>query len=170
MPDIQQQVAEIHRALEAQAVPERAAQAGKIAPSAMRMLGVRAPGLHRLARAWTRRLRQAPAQQVLALAQALADGGTFEGRAVGYMVLAAHRAAQASLGLAELQALARGMDNWATVDSFALLLAGVAWREGRIGDACVHGWARSPDRWWRRAAVVSTVPLNLGAEVSGTRN
>ena len=27
-------------------------------------------------------------------------------------------------------------------------------------EALVHGWARSKDRWWRRAALVSTVPLN----------
>jgi 3-methyladenine DNA glycosylase AlkD len=25
----------------------------------------------------------------------------------------------------------------------------------------VQRWAASPDRWWRRAALVSTVPLNL---------
>ena len=32
--------------------------------------------------------------------------------------------------------------------------------KGRISDAVVKRWARSPDRWWRRTAVVSTVPLN----------
>jgi 3-methyladenine DNA glycosylase AlkD len=25
----------------------------------------------------------------------------------------------------------------------------------------VRSWAASPDRWWRRAALVSTVPLNV---------
>ena len=31
---------------------------------------------------------------------------------------------------------------------------------GRITDAEVLEWARSGDRWWRRAALVSTVALN----------
>ncbi|MFC1707543.1 DNA alkylation repair protein, partial [Planctomycetota bacterium] len=40
-------------------------------------------------------------------------------------------------------------------------LSGLAWREGHISNKVVHGWARSKDRWWRRAALVSTVPLNM---------
>jgi len=27
----------------------------------------------------------------------------------------------------------------------------------------IHQWAQPPDRWWRRAALVSTVPLNSRA-------
>jgi 3-methyladenine DNA glycosylase AlkD len=30
----------------------------------------------------------------------------------------------------------------------------------QVPDRVIHGWARSTDRWWRRAALVSTVPLN----------
>jgi 3-methyladenine DNA glycosylase AlkD len=29
-----------------------------------------------------------------------------------------------------------------------------------VPDSLIKRWARSRDRWWRRAAVVSTVPLN----------
>lgn len=61
------------------------------------------------------------------------------------------------------------MDSWARVDCFSLYLSGPAWREGRISTALVHRWAASPDRWWRRAALVSTVPLNLRAQ-GGTGN
>ena len=46
------------------------------------------------------------------------------------------------------------------MDTFACYLAGPAWREHQVPEALVHGWARSKDRWWRRAALVSTVPLN----------
>lgn len=52
------------------------------------------------------------------------------------------------------------MDSWGDVDTFASYVAGPAWREGQVADAEIARWARSPDRWWRRAAVVSTVPLN----------
>jgi 3-methyladenine DNA glycosylase AlkD len=47
------------------------------------------------------------------------------------------------------------------VDAFATYVSGPAWRAGRVPDEVVRGWAASPDRWWRRAALVSTVALNL---------
>ena len=55
------------------------------------------------------------------------------------------------------------MADWAAVDTFGCYVAGPAWREGRFGDRVIHKWARSQDRWWRRAALVATVPLNLKA-------
>jgi 3-methyladenine DNA glycosylase AlkD len=55
------------------------------------------------------------------------------------------------------------MASWDQVDTFAPYLSGVAWRRGQIGDATIHRWAASPDRWWRRAALVSTVALNIRA-------
>ncbi len=58
-------------------------------------------------------------------------------------------------------ALGEGIDNWVSVDTFSVLVAGPCWREGRVSDAAVRRWAHSRDRWWRRAAVVSTVALNL---------
>jgi 3-methyladenine DNA glycosylase AlkD len=56
--------------------------------------------------------------------------------------------------------LGQGIDNWAAVDTFACYLSGPSWREGQVSDALIQCWARSQDRWWRRAAVVSTVALN----------
>jgi 3-methyladenine DNA glycosylase AlkD len=55
------------------------------------------------------------------------------------------------------------VDSWEDVDTFACYLSGVAWREGQISDDVVRRWSKSADRWWRRAALVSTVPLNLKA-------
>ena len=64
---------------------------------------------------------------------------------------------------AALQRFGRGMSDWDEVDCFAIYLSGPAWQKRRIADSVVHGWARSNDRWWRRAALVSTVPLNSRA-------
>jgi 3-methyladenine DNA glycosylase AlkD len=47
------------------------------------------------------------------------------------------------------------------VDSFARTLSGPAWLHGQVSDALIHRWARSEDHWWRRAALVSTVALNV---------
>jgi 3-methyladenine DNA glycosylase AlkD len=53
------------------------------------------------------------------------------------------------------------MADWGSVDAFGCSVSGPVWQRGRIPDAAVQRWAASPDRWWRRAALVSTVPLNL---------
>ena len=80
-----------------------------------------------------------------------------------YELLHHHKAAMAKVTVAQLTRLGRGLAAWDEVDPFACYLSGPAWREGRIRDGDVHRWARSVDRWWRRVAVVSTVPLNSTA-------
>jgi 3-methyladenine DNA glycosylase AlkD len=108
-------------------------------------------------RAWSRRLRAVPADQVVALALGLVD----RQRWVAYELLSHHPGGLDGLGMEEVERLGRGMDDWGSVDAFGCLVSGPAWRRGRLPDAVIHRWARSPDRWWRRAALVSTVPLNL---------
>lgn len=71
-----------------------------------------------------------------------------------------HRGAARSLNTGTLKQLGEGIDSWGMVDTFACYLSGPAWRERQVPDSLVAGWARSKDRWWRRAAVVSTVALN----------
>jgi 3-methyladenine DNA glycosylase AlkD len=56
------------------------------------------------------------------------------------------------------------MDSWWSVDSFARTLAGPAWLRRQVSDERIHRWARSEDRWWRRAALVSTVALNMRSQ------
>ncbi len=116
--------------------------------------------LQRLRREYSRWLAQAPAGDVLALAAALLGRGGIGRRFIAYGLVHHHRAALASLTARDLERLGRGLDGWGAVDLFACYLSGPAWREGQIGDALVRRWARSRDRWWRRAALVSTVPLN----------
>ncbi|HAZ30043.1 TPA: hypothetical protein DCY65_00500 [Candidatus Acetothermia bacterium] len=82
-------------------------------------------------------------------------------RGFTYELIRYHRAAFRSLGEKELWELGQGMDSWWAVDSFARILAGPAWLNEQVPDGLIHGWARSPDRWWRRAALVSTVALNM---------
>ena len=67
----------------------------------------------------------------------------------------------------DLEQLGAGLDSWVAVDCFACYLAGPAWRNGQVSDRLIHRWARSADRWWRRAALVSTVPLNSRSQGGG---
>jgi 3-methyladenine DNA glycosylase AlkD len=77
-----------------------------------------------------------------------------------YELVSHHRPALASLRIRVLERLGQGIDDWAAVDTFASYLAGPVWRQGQISDDRIMSWARSKDRWWRRAALVATVPLN----------
>ncbi len=108
-------------------------------------------------RPWSRRLQGAPAEAAVAVAMALVD----RQRWVAYELLYHHPSALDHLGVKEVERLGEGMADWGSVDAFGGTVSGPAWRRGRLPDAAVHRWAASPDRWWRRAALVSTVPLNL---------
>jgi DNA alkylation repair enzyme len=84
-------------------------------------------------------------------------------RWVAYEIVYHHPAALDALTVADVERLGAGLADWGSVDAFGRYLSGPAWRRGSIPDATVRTWAASPDRWWRRAALVSTVPLNLSA-------
>jgi 3-methyladenine DNA glycosylase AlkD len=88
------------------------------------------------------------------------DRPGFEYRLVAYELVCYHKAALHNLGEKELELLGQGICRWEDVDTFACYLAGPAWRESQVPDDLIHSWARSDDRWWRRAAVVCTVALN----------
>jgi 3-methyladenine DNA glycosylase AlkD len=104
-------------------------------------------------------LRQAPPAYVHDFARHLLF--THGHRWQAYEIIAAHKAAFQSLGSAELEELGRGIDSWWSVDSFARTLSGPAWVAGLVPDELMVKWAGSPDLWWRRAALVSTVAFNI---------
>jgi 3-methyladenine DNA glycosylase AlkD len=111
---------------------------------------------------FSKRLAKTSPQLVIALALRLLqlDRPGSEYRFVAYELVCHHRAALRSLGEKELELFGQGIDSWGDVDTFACYLAGPAWRERQVPDELIHRWARSTDRWWRRAALVCTVALN----------
>jgi 3-methyladenine DNA glycosylase AlkD len=113
-----------------------------------------------LRRGFSRRIAAWEPRHVVELAERLLDGGDDVRRLVAYELVSEHRPALRSLGAAELERLGRGMASWVAVDTFGCYVSGPAWREGQVADEVIHGWAASPDRWWRRAALVSTIGLN----------
>jgi 3-methyladenine DNA glycosylase AlkD len=117
------------------------------------------PNIRAVRRAYSQRLRQAEPDTVMAVASELL--ATFGHRWVAYELIRHHRSAFESLGASELEALGAGINSWGAVDSFARTLAGPAWLKGQVPDALIHRWAGSEDLWWRRAALVSTVALNV---------
>ena len=125
-----------------------------------RLPAATADALRAVRRTYSLRLRAAAPRTVLRLAQRLVAAGGVGRRVVAYELVHHHRATLAALRARDLERLGRGLDGWGAVDPFACYLAGPAWRERQVSDARILRWARSRDRWWRRAALVSTVPLN----------
>jgi 3-methyladenine DNA glycosylase AlkD len=82
---------------------------------------------------------------------------------VVFEMLYYHPTAMSALRLADLKRLGKNMSGWGEVDCFSYL-AGVSWRNGQISDSDVQEWTQSDNRWWRRAALVSTVPLNMKSQ------
>jgi 3-methyladenine DNA glycosylase AlkD len=151
----------IDGALRAVADEKRRAATVGYFPTSMEVLGVSVPRLRKVVRELRAKVKEWSPERVLGLSQELVDWGTHESRQSGYELLDKRRDARSLIGTRALRRLGAGNDNWASVDTFSVLVAGPVWREGRTPDREILRWAASKDLWWRRAALVSTVPLNL---------
>jgi len=120
------------------------------------------PSLRGVRRKYTRLLRDAPGDRVVEIARQLRQTGRY--RWFGYELILAHPGAFQLLDASLLEELGQGLDSWWTTDAFARTLSGPAWLRGQAPDGLILDWAGSPDRWWRRAALVSTVALNMRSQ------
>src|SRR5579883_696608 len=117
-----------------------------------------------LRREFSKRLSHEEPEMIIEVALLLIASDDIAHRLFAYELVASHKAALRSLGERELEQLGSGINSWEDVDTFACSLSGQVWRAGQVPDALTERWAQSPDRWWRRAALVSTVPLNNRAQ------
>jgi 3-methyladenine DNA glycosylase AlkD len=123
------------------------------------------PNVRRVRRTFSRALRKEDGSLVLEAARMLRSQYGY--RSVPYELILAHQGAFNLLGQRELEELGQGLDSWWSVDSFSRTLSGPAWLKGLIGDEVILKWVRSPDKWWRRAALVSTAALNVRSHGGG---
>ena len=116
--------------------------------------------IRRVRREFSKELADEEARDIVKLGLKLLASGDFMHRFIAYELVSGHREALRSLNARTLEQLGTQLNSWESVDTFCSYLAGPAWREGQVPDSLIKRWARSKDRWWRRAALVSTVPLN----------
>lgn len=132
----------------------------RIETSLRRLPSPRTQEVRAIRRVISKELRSASPDYVMRVALELVERGRWHERFVAYELILKHPAALAAVNARTAVALASTLGDWAGVDTFACYVAGPAWRERQIADTVIRQWAVSPDRWWRRAAVVCTVALN----------
>lgn len=130
-------------------------------PTSMEYLGVRSPEMKELLKQWWIEMKTWPEEKLITFSKELIDARIFECNQVAFEILWKNKNALNKLNLTDLEHLGKNMDNWATTDAFSVLISGYAWRNNQITDNDILNWLKSDNRWWRRAAVVSTVSLNL---------
>jgi 3-methyladenine DNA glycosylase AlkD len=118
-------------------------------------------GLRSLRRQISRELRSADPAEVVRIALFLIKRDTIP-RWFTYELLNQHAALRV-LQVDDIERLGAGISSWGDVDTFATYVSGPAYREGQLEESALRRWATSDDRWWRRAALVSTVALNCTA-------
>jgi 3-methyladenine DNA glycosylase AlkD len=144
--------------------PEIAAIAQEIR-SRLNLLATHATAeVRSLRREFSRRIAKQAPENIHALAFALLRENSGTLRFIAYEILSSHRAAFQQLTADDILKLGKGLDSWSSVDTFAMILSGPAWAQGRLPDKLIVAWAHSQDhskdRWWRRTALVSTIALS----------
>jgi 3-methyladenine DNA glycosylase AlkD len=119
--------------------------------------------MRRIRRVVSKELKLAPTAVIYDIAENLVHGSLPGGRFVACELVAAHEGAMKAVTAARVTRLAHGMSGWVDTDVIGCYVSGPAWRAGQISDRTIRAWTASQNRWWRRTALVSTVPLNLRA-------
>lgn len=148
-------------ALEILAEKDREERSKIMFSTSMKYLGVRAPALRKLLKEWWITIKTWPPEKLIRFAKELVETQIFECNQVAFLLLWKNKNALRLIKLQDLEELGSNIDNWATTDTFSVLLSGWVWRENQITNKDVLAWLKSDNRWWRRTAVVSTVSLNL---------
>jgi 3-methyladenine DNA glycosylase AlkD len=120
------------------------------------------PSVRVIRRRYSKALEGESPEVVMRFVSALLEGGGWAERLIAWETLASHQAVDL-LDDQLVEEMAEGLSDWGSVDLFGVTVVGQAWREGRVTDATILSWTRSPDRWRRRLALVATVPLNSRA-------
>ncbi len=154
-------ISKIISELEFVADPDRREASKTMFPTSMKYLGVRTPDFRELLKEWWIEIKTWPPEKLVQFSKELVETRILECNQLAYELLWKNKDALRLLKLKDLEELGKNMDNWATTDTFSVLISGFAWRENQISDSDITNWLKSDKRWWRRTAVVSTVPLNL---------
>jgi 3-methyladenine DNA glycosylase AlkD len=149
--------------LEKYADPRRKETAAINHPTSMRVIGLKVPNQRKVIDEWRKRLSDFNEEQWILLALELVKTKILECQQVAFEMIWKNKKALQALTTGQILALGETLDNWVSVDMYCLCITGFSWRTGNIQDEIIENWATNENRWTRRSALVSTVPLNLRA-------
>ena len=126
--------------------------------SDLQFYGVTSADLYRIVRDFSRRHPGLRRRQILALVRALWKTKNHEMRSAGIALLEQHQRVLGGADLPLLEELLRGSHTWAYVDWLCTrVVAPIVEREPESTRVLAR-WARDPDFWVRRSALLSLLP------------
>lgn len=143
--------------------PKRIEFAARSYPTKMKVIGVTVPNLKIVLKELIRQAKKWSPEQKLALTKELIDTDIFECQQLAYEFLGNDKKAMKILAEKDIDELGKNLDNWLSVDYYAALFVGYAWRIGMIDIGKIKSYLKSDDHWIRRIALVATVALNQKA-------
>jgi 3-methyladenine DNA glycosylase AlkD len=132
----------------------------KTCPTAMKGIGVTVPNLRIVFKELKQQIKPLPEIEKIKIAIELVDTDIHECQSLAYGLIGEDKKALESLTENDIDRLGKNLDNWGSVDSYGILVTGLAWRAGIINTSKIKQYLRSKDHWQRRIAVVSTISLN----------
>jgi 3-methyladenine DNA glycosylase AlkD len=160
---MKQLIKDILASLEELADPRRIEFARTSYPTRMKVIGVTNPNLKMVLREVKAQTRDYTVDEKLQLAKSLIQADVFEMQQMAYEYLDANKKVLKSLTKKDIEDLGKNLDNWVSVDYYAALVVGFAWREKLIGIERIKKYFTSDNYWIRRIALVATVSLNQKA-------
>ncbi|HEY3287089.1 MAG TPA: DNA alkylation repair protein [Gemmatimonadaceae bacterium] len=157
--NIAREVRVTRAALAAVGSVERAANEKAYLKSDLVFLGADMPSIRGVAKALIARVRESDTASVRALVVALWGTGVHELRAVAMFLL---EAAEPRLGARDVPLVARLLResrSWAYLDWICFKVAAPMLERVPLMRRTIPRWARHPDYWMRRAALLSVLPL-----------
>ena len=158
---IDEVVKEILEALSDLGSVERREKMKIYAPSTQEAFGVTNPDIKGVLRGIREQYADWSPSDWISLCKALVATNVFECQVLAFELIGRDRKLLNALEYRDLNALGRNLDNWASVDHYAVGIFGVLWGRGVVKDSHIDALLKSDNFWDRRVAVVSTVALNL---------
>ena len=161
MLDISAELKALRRALMARADPNYQVGSTMVTKTNLTVIGVRAPDLRQIVKAWLEEHPEASWEEKLALIEALWAASSLEERALALLFLEAHRRRIPELDWDHFDRWRRGLDSWGTADGLACIVYG-PWlaADFKRREKTLRRLIADKDVWSRRLALVGTVPLN----------